>query len=344
MNKSNYIGSGAYGCVVKPSFDCDLSKNKLIDNTVAKLFSYKSEYENEVKTHLRIQKIDKNNSFTVKLLSHCTINSSFMNENVNNINRCEIIKGFKEIYQIIYQDGGQDLRDFFKIRNTNFDSYNFLKKFIVLFKGIELLIKNKITHSDIRTDNLLFNGNNIYLIDFGLALNFKGFLDDDLIKDIAYTDKEYYYYPDEIKLYLNQPGEFFKPSMNSDDFLYKIDLHTNLIYYSNSFDSDYDRYLNEIIKLNEYLKSRFLTFYSTFNKKDYGTKENASLIIASKFDIYQLGTALYKIVLSIIRLYDKNEMMKIPIGIFSVIKQMLEPDARKRINITSLINQYSKLF
>lgn len=336
---SNYLGSGTYGCTIRPSFDCDIKKNLLIDKTIAKIFSNKNYYKDEIKQHLLISKIDKNNSFTIKLINHCKIDLSYINKNVNNFDRCKLIKNNKIIYQIIYEDGGIDLEVFFTQKRPNFDSYQFLKKFISLFYGIQLLINNELSHSDIKMDNLLFNGEKIILIDFGLLIKFKELLNDRIAK-INY--KNIYFYPDEYNLYYK--NNLFNQLLNSDELFSRIDEYMYLIeHLSNQY--NYLNYFQQINNLNSYLKSQAFLFASKFNKTTLNKKkEELCILFGKKLDIYQLGIVLYSIILSIIYLYDINEINKIPLGIFDIIKKMLEPDVNIRIDIQTLINNYSKLF
>jgi len=343
MLKSKYIGHGSYGCTARPAFECTKNENKeLVKNTITKLFSNKKDYDDEIQLHLKIANIDKKNKFTIKLISYCEIDKGFINDNIENIERCNIIKYKDKIYQIIYEDGGIDLDDYFMRPDDNFDSYEFLKKFIPVFAGIKLLIKNQLCHSDIRFDNMLFNGEKIFLIDFGLLLNFNQILSSRLG---ALKYKTISFFPDELRLYLiknNDSFNFFNNKLNSDELLEDIDEH---MYDIEHLYDKYPEYFKEIDELNRYIQQKSIINQEEFDKNKFKKNKYAtSKLFGEKLDIYQLGIVLYQVVLSIIDLYDKSQVTKIPIDIFKIIKMMLEPDVNLRIDIDTLIKYYSQLF
>lgn len=345
MLKSKYIGHGSYGCTARPAFECNNTTNEnkqIVKNTITKLFSKKNVYDDEIKLHLKIAKIDKKNDFTIKLISACEIDTTFINNNIENIEKCKIIKNQDKIYQIIYEDGGIDLYDYFRRPDDNFDSYQFLKKFIFIFNGIKLLIKNSLCHSDIRLDNMLFNGEKIFLIDFGLLINFNEILTSRL-GGLKY--KSIYFFPDELRLYFTKTDDNFyllNNKLNSDELLEVIDEHMYDIEY---LYDEYPEYFKEIDELNGYIQEKSIFNEKQFNKNKFKkNKYETSKLFGKKLDIYQLGIVLYEIVLSIIYLYDKSQVTKIPIDIFKIIKMMLEPDVNLRIDIDTLITYYSQLF
>lgn len=343
MLKSKYIGHGSYGCTARPAFECTKNENKeLVKNTITKLFSNKKDYDDEIQLHLKIANIDKKNKFTIKLISYCEIDKGFINNNIENIERCNIIKYKDKIYQIIYEDGGIDLDDYFMRPDDNFDSYEFLKKFIPVFAGIKLLIKNQLCHSDIRFDNILFNGEKIFLIDFGLLLNFNQILSSRLG---ALKYKSISFFPDELRLYLiknNDGFNFFNNKLNSDELLEDIEEH---MYDIEHLYDTYPEYFKEIDELNRYIHQKSIINEEQFDKNKFKKNKYATFkLFGEKLDIYQLGIVLYQVVLSIIDLYDKSQVTKIPIDIFKIIKMMLEPDVNLRIDIDTLIKYYSQLF
>jgi len=340
MNHSKFIASGAYGCVVKPAYNCDKKIGLLKENTIAKIFGDKENYTYELVQHKKISKIDKNNDFTIKIISNCEIDLSYIKSHVNDINNCELIKDKNKIYQIIYEDGGEDLLVFLNNIKSTFDSYNFLKKFIKLFIGIKLLIKNNLTHSDIKLENILFNGNKLILIDFGLLVNFENIFNSH-IDNLKYLTM--IHYPDEIKLYLtkNIINENYNYNLNTNDLLELLNNYILKIKFLNH-NSNYFNYFKSINDLYNYIIKESNEYYKRFNKNNY--KKNVKKIFGKKLDIYQLGIVLLEVIILIIISNNKKQILQIPIQIFDIIKQMLEPDVEKRINIDILIEKYSLLF
>jgi len=341
MSKSTYLASGSYGCVAKPAFKCDLEKKELIEGTVAKLFDEYDSYKTELDIHQKIAKIDKHNEFTIKLFDFCEKDIHFIRENTDKIDDCKLLRESDKVYQLIYEDGGIDLDSFLNTKYSDFDAFEYFKKFINVFKGIKLLIDNKLSHSDIRLDNLLFNGQRIILIDFGLLCNF-----DNLLEIKSFTkDEQLFYFPDEYPLYLNDTDSIIEPFDLNSSLLLEI------IYYKilsiNNFKDKYPEYYQLTKELYNYIYEGSINYTKDFNdlKKGYGNStRKINKLFGSKLDIYQLGIVLYQSVLHIIILYGEEQINKIPKGIFEIIRKMLEPDVKKRIDIRSLIRKYSRLF
>lgn len=327
-DKSNYIAKGTYGCVIKPSFDCN-NNNKKITNSVAKLFIFKEDWEKEIQENNIIKNLDLTNKFTIKMLNYCEISSDFLNKNVNNISKCD--KNDKEIiYQIIYEDGGIDLRKLFQDIPNNFDYNNFLNKLKEIFQGLIILKNNNLCHRDIKLDNLLYNINNnkISLIDFGLMVNFDDIYNYDNFNLYLYNNS--YYYPNELKIYSfiksNKTLSFDKLTYNSD----------NLI--------NYLKYTYEKIKNYENI-SKILTnirtdkyIYQDYIKKN--KEEINNLDYKNKIDVYLFGVVLFEIIINII-IQTKNENKYI--SFLTLIKKMLKINPIERISIEDAFEEYSRL-
>jgi len=69
---------------------------------------------------------------------------------------------------IIYPNGGKDLY-FYDSTNSNYE--DFLKPFSNIFESLILLDKNNLNHQDIKLDNIVYDGKDMRLIDFGLMKN-----------------------------------------------------------------------------------------------------------------------------------------------------------------------------
>lgn len=340
MKKSKFIASGTYGCVITPAFNCN-TDNDILENSVSKLFTNKHDYEIEIANHNMITSIDKNNDFTLKLISNCEIDTSFINKNTDNIERCDLKNKKDKFYQIIYEYGGYDLLYYFNVKR-DIDISIFFKNFIKIIKGIKALIINGITHNDIKLNNILFNGTKISLIDFGLITDIDTLLDLESI--YKYKANSRYYYPDELMLYsaIKLNSYSFKHNLlilNSSNLLIYLNeyLHLYMVKYK-----QLPKYLEEIQKLN-----KFITIRASENYKFLKTKKNINLtkiskLIGPKLDIYQLGIVLYEVILLCIANYSiKDIINNIPLEIFGLIAKMLEPDSNKRINIDDLIINYS---
>ena len=63
---SEYISKGTYGCVIKPNINCNGTFGN--DNTISKFFFDKDDYLIEKKIQQKINKIDKKQKFTIKMI------------------------------------------------------------------------------------------------------------------------------------------------------------------------------------------------------------------------------------------------------------------------------------
>ena len=322
---SKFIASGTYGCVIKPSLNCKDNDNKIKNETVAKLFSSKSEWEYEIKENNLISDIDKDHKFTVEMLNSCPISIDYINNNVANINNCSIINNKQEIYQIIYKDGGNNLRNLF----TNPQDLNindFLKKFGIIFDGLYEINMKGLCHRDIKLENLLFDGNKVTLIDFGLMEEkTKLYTYNNLL---LYVNNDIYYYPSEMRLYaalkLNKSIDVNK--LNSIKFV-------NFLENYSIQKSDY----SEIIKnmLNK-MKEDTYKFADEIKKI-----KSLDEIKFQNIDVYLLGIALFEIVFSLI---INNLLTDLKKELLELIERMIEINPYNRITIKEAKDIYKDIY
>jgi len=333
---SKYIESGTYGCVIKPGYKCK-DNNFPLDKTVSKLFSDKKEWNYEIEQNKKINEIDKTNIFTVKMKSNCEISKDYIIKNVKNIDKCSIVYEDDRIYEIVYEDGGYDLRHLI-IKNHILERYpNFnIKDFLILLKNIfdglyniELL---GLSHRDIKVDNLLFNGNKISLIDFGLMIEKNKIFDYKTLH--MYLESNIYYYPNELKLYaikkLNH--SFNNITLYSSNLIYMLEKFI----LNNKNTNSNQLYLTEIRKIINKIK-KDASEYLTFFKK---TKQEFDLKKFEKVDVYLLGVVLIEILLYI-TIYIPKFIIKQEL--FKLVSQMLEIDPFKRISMKDAKDLYRQI-
>lgn len=349
MVKSNYIGSGTYGCAIKPGFSCS-SNNEIVDKSISKLFSEEIAYQEEVNINKKVALVDKNNRFTLKMISNCQITPAYINTNVTDINKCKIIENKPKIYQIVYEYGGMDLQKLFiqghiTTAYPNLNIYQFLKNLLEVLKGLELLLKNGFVHRDIKMDNILYNGEKIILIDFGLLTTVEEVFKGTNLE--LYYENDPFYYPNEMFLF----SALLLKKEITDTNIHKFlkSLATFIAFHKNKF-SQIPEYLKEIERLNNYLSAKSKAYNSyfkeTYNKDTIHLFDMNEIImsLSKKIDLYQMGIVIYQLVISMITIYNPNEIKKIPLGIFQLLREMLEPNPFERIDITGVINKYSRLF
>ncbi len=187
MNKTKkhvYLNSGSYGCVFRPSFDCnDDANTEKRKNDVSKIFINKEAALTEVKEHKKIvSKVDKKNEFTVELITACSINKNKLSsddlKHCRNMMQINEKKGVLEpipydkidntLYQLVYKFGGYQLFDAVNIVGFN----ELFENMGPIFKGLIKLKESKCIHFDIKPLNIVYNPDNkkMSLIDFGKSL------------------------------------------------------------------------------------------------------------------------------------------------------------------------------
>jgi serine/threonine protein kinase len=352
MAKSNYIGSGSYGCAIKPGFSCS-SNNEIVDKSISKLFSEEIAYQEEVNINKKVALVDKDNKFTLKMISNCQITPAYINANVTDIKNCKIIENKPKIYQIVYEYGGMDLHKLFiqshiTAAYPNFNIYQFLKKLTEVLKGLELLLKNGLVHRDIKIDNILYNGEKIILIDFGLLTTIEEVYKENNLE--LYYENDPFYYPNEMFLFSALLLKKEIADTKTPNIHKLLKLVANFMAFNKGKFRQNPEYLKEIERLNSYLFAKSTAYNSyfkeTYNKDTIHLFDMNEIImsISKKIDVYQIGIVIYQLVITIITIYNPNEIKKIPLAIFQLLREMLEPNPFERIGITEAINKYSKLF
>lgn len=175
------VGEGAYGCVHKPSVQCETLPTPNFDYSkyVSKIMKTKNA-EKELSEFLIIEKIDPNDEYHLGTPVLCKPNLNDENV-VNDIQKCRHIKmdnKNKDLYSLlVLKYGGPDLKALCHKYLENYLKTNKEKKtdkFWLevhhLLKGLKFFKDNGIVHYDLKPQNILFepvNGKMKY-IDFGL--------------------------------------------------------------------------------------------------------------------------------------------------------------------------------
>lgn len=166
------IGKGSYGTVYRPPIPCDKKFNH--KNIVGKVFSEKADFEDEIEIATKIQKLNSSNKFSIPFYETCPEN-----------------------LEIIYADGGKDLYEYLaaiKLADKSKELPAIMTKMKSLIEGINILLDNGYVHQDIKLQNIVYNGKNIYLIDFGLMVK-----QTNLYKNDSFLKYTYLAFPPEFK-------------------------------------------------------------------------------------------------------------------------------------------------
>jgi len=169
------LGQGSYGCVYKPSIQCDgkLGSKKYITKIQEKAL------DNEINIGKKVQKIPDFDKYFSPILEVCSLNLSKIGED-------------KMKYCMIYNKKTEYISSKIKYvgKNTLHKSlYNLLDKYPKLFfrmyisshvdllKYVDILYKHKIVHMDLKQDNIMIKdkSNTPIIIDFGLSFDMSDF-------------------------------------------------------------------------------------------------------------------------------------------------------------------------
>ncbi len=361
MSVPNLVGEGSYGCVIRPFIRCNGTTGD--DKYISKFFFRKSSYLKELKIQNRVSEIGfDEKGFTIKMLKNCKLNLEKKPE-VKKISRnsCGIYD--KEVFQIVYEFGGTDLKELFKkdetkskMRRTNL--HKLLQKFMNIFEGLCELDKLNLVHFDIRPDSILYDTENdkFYIIDFGLMKNKDDIYSKYYIK--SFYKEPHKSYPNEFNILGFFNEEYNSSKIDSERINSKVFLNSLEIKLFNiGFFNSHQDHIEKIMEIKNYIRDDLTTnFEETLEilKKDF--KKNMTDIalnefvrnicndIKNKIDVYMLGLVLYEFLINIIKnIPDNSTISKIPLEIYDLIKDMININPCKRITIHEAYRRYKKI-
>lgn len=303
-----FISSGSYGCIFKPYVKCANRQVKLRDkNVIGKIFENDEDLEKEREKVMMVQVLDPKHEFTLPFYGECDVTTF---SKYNAADKCEHIDSFDDPSprkQLLYAYGGKDLLKYME-QNTNTGYKSVLKAFIPIIEGVNILNNHKISHLDIKPDNIVYDGNRLYLIDFGM---------------LSPTSKIY-----KLKYILDHDYPFFPPE-------FKCSVHNNFKTFVDRF---YENFHFKIM-----LSKRSVDIQSimtnTIGYTEHEQLEDLKALFKSqkrystKVDVYALG-----IVLTLLYQWSKYDNTELR----ALIKQMIRFDPNKRVSIKQVASQYSK--
>ena len=197
-----YIAEGAYGCVFSPPLKC-INNKKTTSKQAGKIFNNSNSMKEEKELSEKINNIDPNSKWTVSYYGSCFVNVN-ETKSTDNINKCtKYVKDIPITEQLIYKNGGIDLKHFINnigLLNDNLFIDDLIPLFYPLLKGLITLKHKQLAHCDIKPPNILYNlvESKLYIIDFGLATPYKQISSSSHYFVLNHT---YPYYPPEFKIY-----------------------------------------------------------------------------------------------------------------------------------------------
>jgi len=147
------IDSGGYGCVYYPKIDCSGNidpESKMVSKVV--------QYDNaqrEIYMAKLIHKIDDYQDHFVVVEENCTIHGKVP------FKTCDAIKARDTKFKILY----------IPYKEKTYCNLPFHSMYKTLLTSVQLLIDHKIVHFDINKQNIIQSHKDIFLIDFGIAID-----------------------------------------------------------------------------------------------------------------------------------------------------------------------------
>ena len=230
MTKSpQVLGEGSYGCIHRPPLKCKSPSSVITEGKVSKLIS-KKEAETELKEYNLIQQADPEHQYYLGKPDVCDLDDS--QANIRSISKCEMKKAVlrdMDNYQLLVmeyggkniQEYGQELRDL-KVTDAHRKlAQEFWVDFHQIMRGIQMLLKHRLVHHDMKTPNVLYcqKQRRMYLIDFGLMESIPESIQE-CRKNRYEMDINWWYFPyDSIWLtlgaFIDEIDDLDEPSLSS---------------------------------------------------------------------------------------------------------------------------------
>ena len=182
------IGSGTYGCVYFPSFNCKGKKGKNPTNLVSKITTDKIGVESEysIGQHIKNSLTNYKKYFLI-VEKKCTIQKGSLDKYVKS--SCHLVTEDTKKYHVLYSPyvEGHDLLDFYSNdvknkKNINNFYVNFFKYYDILCHTMKHLNNLRIDHFDLSLKNIRVETktNRPLVIDFGMSIMIDKLLEQNL--------------------------------------------------------------------------------------------------------------------------------------------------------------------
>ena len=210
---------------------------------------------------------------------------------------------------------------------------NLLKGILNLFIGIKVLNNNGIVHRDIKPQNIVFDGNNLRIIDFGLSINYINNRDSFLEKftTARYWPLDfnmcYFMKKSHIQIYDNKAVKVGK-------IMKIISKMQKMSEYNYNSVNDKSKITDDLVFLTVLLIK--------YHVKNKITKENFYNNLYSKFDLFSLGQVL-DFIFNRPNNFKRYINVNIKKEINPLIRDLTMSSYNKRPDFDESINRYKRL-
>lgn len=344
------LGSGTYGCVIKPAIFFDDNKNYIKNDYIAKVLYRKSSFDDEIKQLQMIQKIDPDNTFTVKIVN---TEQTIKYKDIRNIpdlydcikdkldtfldkRRIEMDRDEKDnyvLYEIIQEYGGTPLAKI-NADNTKITFKNAVVLLETFLSGIEKMHNNGLIHLDIKPDNMVLSSTKLSLIDFGLSSS----IENVFVNDKNYLlESAYLYYPDEFNIARHMMDNQKKTGLQFLKEMIKY-IETDQKFHQSLFIKHKENMLLVQKALLMFVEDIYKNAEKTNTLNDISFSSVFNESLALKSDVYSLAS-LIKIFNDIIDYNNSHQKNFIQI-LFDFCKQ---PNPYKRKDIFEIVKKFKKM-
>jgi serine/threonine protein kinase len=333
-----FVASGAFGCVFKPHLKCKKTSNKpakKYPKAIGKVFENDEDFETEHAITSMMQRLDKENKFTLPLLDTCDTNSRVRKS--DDVEQCMLIDMNirNEYKQIIMRYGGKSIDNFMFNKTLTYNRFiNLLKLLEPILEGLVLLDKHGIVHQDIKPENIMYIHNRLYLIDFGLLTNYPSLFS----KENRIIHADYIYFPPEFKIY-------GKKYANAKEFISFVSDSLNMSPRVAGRSINFITEAYQVIDMD--IEEELETFYKQYNKSKSKAKDLLSF--CRRIDIYQIGIVVFLAFLATkdnLALFEAKRSSKktlVKQEVVTFIKSIMCPNPYKRPTAQEALKEYKKM-
>ena len=194
------LAAGGFGCVFRPSIDCDGKINDTYD-TVTKVQAADRAALNEIAISKIVKTLPGYTRFFGVALQSCVVGSSQISPHV--IKQCDVIKGVPDLLLITFSyipNVSMQQVAMASLQRRE-DIYVILHSYSLLLRSLKSLNHVNVVHLDLKAENILYDA--VYhlpvIIDFGIAIDMSS-LTAASWKEVFYAfTPEYYIWPPEVQ-------------------------------------------------------------------------------------------------------------------------------------------------
>jgi serine/threonine protein kinase len=282
-----------------------------------------------------IEGIDPSHDFTLECFGYCPIKRTDFEPGIR---MCDFGANEKtELYQMVYEDGGDDLEQ--AVTKHNFTEI--FKGLSTVFHGVEQMVLNEFVHLDLKPPNMVFRKRKdkpttVALIDFGLSMTFLEFQNQRTV-----CTHPYEYYPTEFPMLAksalrkkNIPTDRIHDEQNLQKLHAQVRVLLYQIYYHPASSLELK---NEIIECNQIFIADNIDYNLYY--------EENKVYSPNKIDVYSLGASI----LVLLATSHEAELAQITnnpafyIDVLKLCRQMIHISPKERLDAPTANKKYNEI-